>query len=354
MKYLAVKIKPESSFHLGEREKWSEGSRTYFPADTIFSALCHAYLLLYGEVDHFINEFIENAPPFLLSSAFPCTKDDDYFFPLPKNKFILPEDIDKLKIIIAEKHGERNAGMDIKRIKKIQYVNLRGLSILLAGGSLLDLIIKSSDDPEIKTFPVVFDGLLREKEKSLEKLWSIENVPRIALNRLTSHPGENFFHFGLVYYGEESALFIVVKLIRPEWESKLKAMFYLLSHEGIGGDRTCGKGLFKKPEFSEINLPIIPAGQGLYCLSPYFPAASERSGLAHGYYELEERKGYIYSPFGRSLRRRSIRVFREGSVFPGDIERRGSLVDLTPDAFKVHKVYRYALLFSLPCYMESK
>lgn len=352
MKYIAVKIKPKSSFHLGEREKWSEGSIIYFPADTIFSALCHAHLLLYGEVDNFINEFIETEPPFLLSSAFPCTK-DDYFFPLPKNKFMLLEDIDKLTKINREKHGA-SAGMDLKKIKKIQYVSLEGLNLLLAGATLIDLIIKSFDDPEIKTFPVVFEGSLREKEKRLEKLWSTENVPRIALNRLTSHPGENFFHFGLVHYGEESALFTVVKLIRPEWESKLKAMFYLLSHEGIGGDRTCGKGLFKKPEFNEINLPIIHEGDGVYCLSPYFPAPLERSGLAQGYYELEERKGYIFSPFGRSLRRRSVRVFREGSVFPRDTERRGSLIDLTPDAFKVHKVYRYALLFSLPCYVEAK
>jgi len=360
MKFLAVKIKPRSSFHLGEREEWREGSKAYIPADTLFSALVHCYQLLYGDTDNFIGEFRED-PPFLLSSAFPFWRDDLYF-PLPRNKFLLPEDIQSLKNMLKEKYsGEGrksrcNKSLNVKDIKKIQYVNLSALIYLLSGEKLISFIQKYLDDRSLKTLPLLIDSEVEEKtQPERSKIpWKINNVPRIALNRLTSHPGENFFHFGEVYYEKQAGLFVLVKINRPEWENKIKALFYLLSHEGVGGDRTCGKGILEKPEFIQIELPEIENGDGIYCLSPYYPPDNERAGLAEGYYELEERKGYIFSPWGRSLRRRSIRLFVEGSVFPRDKERRGALVDVTPEAFKAHPVYRYGLLLSLPCQLEAK
>jgi len=360
MKFLAVKFKPKSSFHLGEREEWREGSKTYIPADTLFSALVHCYQLLYGDPDNFIGQF-KGDPPFLLSSAFPYWM-DDFYFPLPRNKFLLPDELKSLKDILkknpsgeARKSGA-NGILDIKAIKKIQYVNQPGLCYLLKGESLFSFILKCLEVRNFKTLPLLINFEPEEKTQpeSRKIPWRIDNVPRIALSRLSSHPGENFFYFGEVYYEKKAGLFVLIKINRPEWENKIKAMFYLLSHEGLGGDRTCGKGILQKPEFTEIDLPDIEYGNGIYCLSPYYPADNEREGLAEGYYELEERKGYIFSPWGRSLRRRSIRLFAEGSVFPRNKERRGALVDVTPEAFKAHPVYRYGLLFSLPCQLEAK
>lgn len=344
MKYLVVRVKPKSFFHLGEREKWAEGSKSYWPADTVFSALCHVHHLLYGEVDSFILEFKKSEPPFLLSSAFPQWKAES-FFPFPKNKFLAPEELDEL---------EKSAKVDPKKAKKIQYVNFKALDFLLKGGSLSSLLNKAVEDQEIKIYPSPFINLEKRPDQITEKFWFEENVPRVALSRWTNHPGENFFHFGQVYYQENVALFILVKINRAEWLDKIKSLFFLLSHEGVGGDRTCGKGLFEKPEFDEIDLPLIDGGDGLYCLSPYFPGDDERQGLDRGYYELEERKGYVFSPFGRSLRRRSVRMFTEGSIFPRNIDRRGKLVDVRPEAFKPHGVYRYGLLFSLACFLEAK
>jgi len=360
MKFLAVKIKPRSSFHLGEREEWREGSKTYIPADTLFSALVHCYQLLYGDANIFIEQFRED-PPFLLSSAFPFWM-DDFYFPLPKNKFLHPDELELLKDMLREKlpgnTGKSNIkkGLDIKTIKKIQYVNQPALFYLLKGEKLFSFILKCLEDRSLQTLPPLlhFDAKEDEEYRRAKIPWRIDNVPRIALSRLTSHPGENFFHFGEVYYEKQAGLFVLVKINRPEWENKIKALFYLLSHEGVGGDRTCGKGILEKPEFTEIELPEIENGNGIYCLSPYYPPDNERDGLAEGYYEFEERKGYIFSPWKRSLRRRSIRLFVEGSVFPRNKERRGALVDVTPEAFKAHSVYRYGLLLSLPCQLEAK
>jgi len=360
MKFLAVKIKPKSSFHLGEREEWREGTKTYIPADTLFSALVHCYELLYGDPENFIKQFRED-PPFLLSSAFPFWM-DDFYFPLPRNKFLLPDELKSLKDILKKKHygkvqkSSPSESFDLKAIKKIQYVNQPGLCYLLKGESLFGFILKCLEDRSFKTLPPLSHFNTNEQtEVERRKFpWRQENVPRIALSRLTSHPGENFFHFGEVYYEKQAGLFVLIKINRPEWENKIKALFYLLSHEGVGGDRTCGKGILQKPEFLQIELTEKEDGDGIYCLSPYYPADEEQEGLAEGYYELEERKGYIFSPWGRSLRRRSLRLFAEGSVFPRNRVRRGTLVDVTPDAFKAHPVYRYGLLLSLPCQLEAK
>ncbi|HID92743.1 MAG TPA: type III-A CRISPR-associated RAMP protein Csm4, partial [bacterium (Candidatus Stahlbacteria)] len=272
---------------------------------------CHCYNLLYGDLDNFLRGFLEGMPPFLVSSAFPYWQ-DNYFFPVPKNQ--IPKE---------------------KAAKKIQFVDIIGLEKLLSGEALEKIIA------EIKTIP--FNKLYP---------WRIDNVPRIGLNRLTNHPGENFFHFGQVTYSEDAGLFVLIKFKDNIIKNKLLACLNLLVHEGIGGDRTCGRGLFEKPDFSDIELKLLSNPDAVYSLSLYYPTKNELSSIKEGYYEIEERKGYIYSPYGRSLRRRSIRMFKEGSVFPSNNERIGSLVDVTPDAFTAHKVYRYGFIFPLPCKME--
>lgn len=178
-------------------------------------------------------------------------------------------------------------------------------------------------------------------------------MPRVALNRLNNHPGENFFHFGQVKYLENAGLFVLVNIKKKEWAKKVRALFNLLADEGLGGDRTCGKGLFYPPEFLLEEIPEISDANALYAVSTYFPQKQELVGLEQSFYDLALRKGYLYSPVNKSYRRRSLRVFSEGSVFPG-LNRRGTLVDITPEIFKAHRVYRYGLLFSLPCKLEEK
>jgi CRISPR-associated protein Csm4 len=312
MKFIVVKLKPKGSFHIGEREGWREGSKVYIPSDTLFSALCHSYLLLYGEVESLLKNFLDGKPPFLLSSAFPYWK-DRFFFPVPKNQ--VPK------------------GKDAKKIK---FVELIGLQRLLAGESI-EVILEESECVAMTD----------------EGPWEIEDVPRISLSRWTNHPGENFFHFGRVTYKEDAGLFFLIRFKDNGFKKRLESTINLLIHEGIGGDKTVGMGLFEKPEYSEIE--IIPPEQtdAVYSISLYYPKDVEIKDLNKGFYELEDRRGYIYLPFGQSLRRRSIKMFTEGSVFPNTLERQGMLVDVTPESFKHHKVYRYGMILSLPCRGEE-
>jgi len=314
-----VKLKPKSSLHLGIREGWTEGTETFIHSDTLFSAFCHSYLLLYGEKElkNLLDRFIKDSPPFLISSTFPFW-DNEFYFPVPKNQ--IPEE---------------------KELKKVQFVVKEDFEKLLQGERL---------NQEMKTIPP-----LNTEEKSMP--WKIQNVPHVSLSRFSNHPGEEFFHSGEVWFRKDAGLFFLINFVGKNFESKFKATMNLLVDEGIGGDRSSGKGFFEKPEFGETEIKFPEEVDGFLTLSLYFPQKGEISNLSQGFYELIERKGYIFSPSCQSLRRKSVRMFAEGSLFPKD-KIKGELIDVTPDISEEvnlsHKVYRYGFPFSIPWKLEVK
>jgi len=319
MNFLLCKLIPKGSFHIGKREGWYEDSEIFIHSDTLFSALCNNYLLLYGknELTKLLEQFLTQQPPFLISSIFPIWN-DIYYFPVS---------------LISIAHTLS------KKIKKIKFVSVNLLNELLQGKTFEDSHYNQ------ETIPLI-------SEKEILYPWKVESVPRIGLNRLSNHPGENYFHFGQVFYQKDSNLFFLIDIKNANIEKKLKSAIYLLVDEGIGGDRTCGKGFFYKPEFKEISFDPINSSNAFYSLSLYYPTESEAQEIDFGksYYNLLERKGYIFSLGGKSIRRRSIRTFIEGSVFFSNKILSGKLVDVTPDTYRnKHNVYRYGFAFFLPC-----
>jgi len=316
MKFSLCKLKPKGPLHLGEREGWLEGTDTFIHSDTLFSAFCHAYQLLYKDLLELLKEFENNSPPFLISSAFPYWR-NTFFFPLPKNQ--LPKE---------------------RELAKIKFVNKTGFEKLLKGEKLKEMI------KEIETIPA-------QEEPYFP--WELSDIPRVGLSRLDNRPGDKFFYFSQVIYKEDAGLFFLFKFQKEEFRPKFEAAIRLLADEGIGGDRSSGKGLFEKPLFEEIEIETPTDATGVVSLSLYYPKdKSELTGIKNAFYDLIERKGYIFSPYCSSLRRRSIRMFVEGSVFPHPPEKIvGTLVSVEPEVFKFHKVYRYGYLFGLPCKGEE-
>ena len=316
MKFILCKLKPKGPLHLGEREGWLEGTNTFIHSDTLFSAFCHVYQLLYKDLTALLKEFENHSPPFLISSAFPYWR-NTFFFPLPKNQS--PKD---------------------KELAKIKFIDKTGFEKLLNGKKLEEII------KEVEAIPA-------QKEPHFP--WELADIPRVGINRLDNHPGERFFYFGQVIYSEDAGFFFLCKFQKEEIRPKFEVAIRLLADEGIGGDRSSGKGLFEKPIFEEIEIETPTDANGVVSLSLYYPKdKSELPGIKNAFYDLIERKGYIFSPYCSNLRRRSIRMFSEGSVFPKTPEEmRGTLVSVEPEIFKFHKVYRYGYLFGLPCKMEE-
>lgn len=311
VKFSLCKLKPKTPLHLGERELFYETTEVYIHSDTLFSAFCHSYLLLYGEKKlNLLLEKFKHSPPFVISSCFPWWEDKLYF-PIPENQIF--ED---------------------KRIKKKMFIEKEEFEKLIEGKSIES---------------VSFEKFIDEEKKPYFKTV----VPRIALSRLNNNPGENYFHFGEVFYKENAGLFFLYKLNDPGIEKEFKATIFLMCDEGIGGDRSVGKGFFdvQKVVFENIEFNVPDVSSSII-LSLYSPLEKEIGDIKEGYYQIITRSGYIYSPYAKSIRRKTVRMFKEASVFPST--KIGKIVDVTPQGFNIHKVYRYGLAFSLPCKLEIK
>lgn len=319
MKIKIAKLEPKGPIHLGERENIREGSGAMPYSDTIFSAICHCLGMLYGPVQ--LEKMLAASPPWLsLSSGFPYWG-DKYYWPVP------------LSAPVADKDT-----------RKAAWVETAGLPHLLAGGAVRAVWEKG------QTLPLPH----KEGESSPSLPWRMETIPRIGLNRLTNHPDDRYFQFGQVVFSDQAGIFFAYRA-QPETEDKFKAAVRLMADEGLGGDRSSGKGAFRQPEFLEIDLPVPEKAEGAMLLSLCYPGdEKETEALRQGSYTLVERRGYVFSPMGQSLRRRSVRLFSHGSTVAGHPDKlRGKLVDVTPEAFTAHRVYRNGLAYAIPC-MEAE
>jgi CRISPR-associated protein Csm4 len=321
-------MEPRGPFHLGIKESVLEDTSEYIHSDTIFSAICNVYRLLYGRksLEEILKLFKDHDPPFLISSAFPYIS-DTLLFPMPKS-------------IDLSKYSE-----DIKKFKKVGFVSK----------SIFERIIKGkSIEEDIKEENLGQNGyvLFANEEKSQFRkgnIWEKREVPRVVIDRKTS--ASNIYHFGEIVYSKDCGLYFLIEFKDRGYEGKLKAAIRLLGDEGIGGDRTYGKGLFKikEPEFNKISIDLTPK-EHFITLSLYYPRKEELTSLREGFYELIGRGGWIYSPQGKTMRRKFVRMFAEGSVFPAPIQ--GDLVSVKPKEFTDHEIYRYGYAFAIPLEVE--
>lgn len=317
-----VTIRLRSSIHLGEREDWLEGTGIFPLSDTLFSAFCNGYRLLYGEADltGLLASFLSGRIPFRLSSAFP-EWEGLRFFPVPLNQTVADKDV-----------------------KKIRWVDQSGWQRLL-GGEAVEDVIASSPTGHIPRIGIENPSA----DKNPSKPWIVCEVPRVGLDRMSNHPGDRYFHFGQVHFLPDASFFFLVDVESENIWNRHKAVWRVLADEGLGGDRSVGKGLCHSPAFSKLSLTVPDRAECQLLLSLFYPLPSETEVIAKGYYEMIERKGYLYSPAAQGLKRKGVRVFKTGSVFPATQPLSGQLVDVTPEIFVQHRVYRYGIALSVPC-----
>ena len=322
MEYLQCRIKPKTPFHIGIKEGSLEKTMYYIHSDTIFGGICNAYRLLYGkeELEEMLRKFEEVMPPFLISSAFPYFG-DILFFPLPKH-------------INFSKYKKIN---DSKKYKKIEFVS----------HSLLRSILEKKFEQHLDGNNIVQEKILLSKnEKDIvgnEKIWKVKETPRVVIDRKSN--ASNIYYFGEVEYCSKCGLYFLVKVIDKSIENKIKSTIRLLGDEGIGGDRSYGKGSFEA-EFKKFEWNI---NDGVFInLSLYFPKDDEMEMVKNGWYEFVNRGGWVYSIDKKGERKKFVRMIKEGSSFKGDKEFYGGLVDVSVSN-EYHKVYRYG--YGMPLYL---
>lgn len=341
MSLWAVRLRPRGAFHLGERGIGYEETAEGIHADTLFSALCAAWAMLYGE-DALLTDLLpprpipeEWMPPFVLSSAFPYAG-SVRFFPAP----LLPAPTsDPAAWSNAIWLSESLFGAWIRREPLGEGVRLHGGAVVMTRAEM-EALAQELDERRIRTNPVSV------------RLWAQERVARVTLDSV-SHASQ-LWHFGRLQFHQGCGLFFLVRILRVP-EERLRATLRLLGDTGIGGDRSAGHGLFEAG-WSAFDPPWLRLTdtRGFVTLAPVWPRADQVAELlADGCrYRLVTRTGWIGSTLPSPYRRKAVRMLAEGSVLGGDPHRLwGTLADVTPEATPepIHPVYRWGVAFPVPC-----
>ncbi len=284
-------------------------------ADVFFSALCNAYLALYGEesLNDFINE-VKN-DNFLISDLLPYNSEELY---LPKPKIYIKRDYDK--------NSEKSSNK--KQLKKLEFIPVMYFN------KYLDFCKKGGELPiDTETF-----GSFQE------------NVHV----RVSRNEKEDALPYQITSYKfkESCGLYLIVKTT----ETIIKQMDEIIDYlgcEGIGGKRSSGLGKFELEE-DRIEPPLYESDKQIInlinskddyymSLSSLIPASDEveKIDVSKSFYTMAKRSGFVFSTAyaDKFLKKRDSYIFTSGSCFSKPIK--GELIDVSVKKIGKHSVFRY-------------
>ncbi|MFZ1026522.1 MAG: type III-A CRISPR-associated RAMP protein Csm4 [Limnoraphis robusta] len=346
--------------HFGELGIGLESTSERVRSDTLFSAWMSAYAKLFGknEVGQILNKYEQNPQSaFRISSTFIYRyQDDEYTDYLPRP-------------LVFPKGYPQDDDWNIKKVyESLKYLPLEvwhrwyqteeGITNDL--DELTEIAEARTKDEIDKRTELYKAGTFEYSEN-----FKIALVPKVAIDRITR--ATSLYHTGFVKFNWEpeaqyhTGLYFLVNFpggFDETIRENLTIALDLLGEEGIGGERSSGAGRFK-PDWSGLDdiwqeiLNPLNLENPHYCLISLYWQDPNR-GFSNGLlgdaarYELLRRSGWISSPFsGRQLRRKSLWMFAESSVFP--IPPLGEVADITPNDFRSnHSIYRSGICVSLP------
>lgn len=319
-----IKLKFNSPLHLGRGigEAYDTGSKLLH-SDTLSAALTSARAQIFGSTH--LYEYIQSLR---ISSAFP------YY----KNHFFFPKPMIKLNIEISEKDEHLQA----KILKKLEYIELPVFEKLIAGKNVTVNEKQLSNNKKY-----LWAGDMAGESFVKKEVQQRVTVPRDLQGN--SEP----YYVERLFFDEEAGLFFLMDCNSDRILRETEVALKLLEDTGLGTDRSVGNGFFKyfKEEFS-IHLP--EDASWLMSLSLFCPEKEELPNIldADSAYLLEKRGGFISGSASekfRHLRKKSIYMFTEGSVFKGS-RLHGKVFDLRPawNDDQLHPVYRSGIPLTIP------
>jgi CRISPR type III-A-associated RAMP protein Csm4 len=318
--YNIIKLKNLSPLHIGTGKENYDFSSSGLHSDTLSSALAaiRATQGKSGDTEHFIDSFI-------ISSAFPYWK----------NNFFLPKVQGKIKVRV---NGE-DEHISRKSLKKIAYIEKgiwgelsKGEEVVVEKWQLKGQFLVSHND---------FDGVFRKNVNQ-----------RVFVPRDGEGETEPFF-FEWNYFHPDAGVYCLIDCeaaLLPE----IVSLFEQLGDNGLGTDKNVGGGKFDV-ETDTIEIDDVVDANYRMIFSLYIPTETEITALdlKNSRFNLLLRGGYLAGSSEenfRHLKKKSVYMFNEGSVFPVKMSLKGKIVDLKPDwnDEKMHPVYRSGKPFNLP------
>ncbi len=285
------------------------GYKAELRSDTLWATLCWAIRSVFGETA--LVEVLEAyesedaSEPFYLSSAFPYLEEDGdkvCFFPAPLLPFRHSEPLNIEGLTPIEiKQAVRE---DKQRVKRQEYLTQSHFEYLISG---------HRDSLGPKESPVVIGSPMTHN--TISRLTG--STLTIKENEEDEEGSGQLFHTDEFFLeGENTGLFF---LLQGNLEKVIPALRFL-EHEGIGGDRSTGKGRFQisEPENFTLRTPSDP--NAIMSLSLYHPTAAELAQWPGEEkrlfnYKLEDRLGRTHLQ-KQHLHDQALLFFKEGSAFP--------------------------------------
>lgn len=284
--------------HIGLRRM--DRTSTFINSDTLFSALANSFVKLFGE-DKF-NIFETNL---LISSIFIGLRLEG------KDILLLPMPEIPIKII---KEDEQ-----YKKYKKIQWVSKEALFKLLESFDKENLRIIMEDTSSLRFLNSKTLLLKDEFEQIGEEITFIDTIlePKVSVDRENNKSINLYFQENLLLSEIKTSkgikikpLLYFIKYINHEIENLFIPTINLFLEEGLGGERTTGKGFFDYYEKEELTLP--DQGDFEITLSATIPKREETDNLI--YYQLIKRDGFIYYNYPTGIRKKTHYKIKEGAL----------------------------------------
>ncbi|MDX1912600.1 MAG: type III-A CRISPR-associated RAMP protein Csm4 [Saprospiraceae bacterium] len=320
--FSAIKLKFNSPLHLSMGGFDYDESLQWLPSDTLSAALvaCAVQVSESSMSNEEVEDFLCG---FQVSSAFPFFG-EEYFFPKPLLDGLQIDDPDERK---AEKQ------------------------VVWYGKSWFEKWLNDSRDQFNVSKLSENHRFLSDVAAARDTVFMKTNVEQRVVVPRTGDSEEadaNTFYQERVYFEKGAGLFFLFEIKEEKWRTLFEAALRLLGDNGIGTDRTTGNGCFDfEKTMLQFNLPNPTTAQTHIALSLFCPKKEEidtKMLLSSGY-QLIKRGGYLASPSNENWtawRKRSVWMFREGSVFPASMK--GKFVDLQPSILKnqasAHPVWR--------------
>lgn len=309
MNWYIIKFKFISPLHIGSDEAGIgvENVQSMIHSDTIFSALVNSASLMNNNYIDFLLQ-----GNFRISSAFPY-KENHYFLPRPFYPF--PSTFGKYS----------------KEVKKLEFLQEVDFQAWIKG----ELNEKN------------ITGAI-SRSQNIEEISTIDIRPRNFIDRQTSNT--IIYHCGGVVFQKNCGLYFVLETDNED-KGKFQDILKALKKLGFGGERSIGYGQFSFEVIGSIDTEAgiwknikNNEGNSFSLLSLCHPA--EKENIDAKAYQTVLRKGWVFSTSSKKqMKRKTLRMFKEGSVFINQLK--GKIVDVTPQGFNDHDVYRYGKALSV-------
>lgn len=313
--YNLAKLSFASGFHLGSGvgEEYDRSMRILH-SDTISAALCSIWAANNGNVEDFMQSF-------RVSSTVPIYK-DKLFLPLPLDKACI-----RLK--------ELADGSQHKRTKRLQWIELPLWEQLSRQGRIeISQSMISACGSAIVTSDAKDICLQHQSlEQKVAVVEGEDNEP---------------YYFDRIFLGKDVKLGVLYECSN---NASFEQTFSLLADSGFGTRRSVGNGLFEV-EFATIEIDADATANGVQLLSLWLPKREEWcvETMSNSCYDIVSRGGYISGSSDSTQRnkiKKSVNVIVPGSIIAtSSLE--GDIIDVRPDGFLAHPVWRDGRAFYLP------